>query len=155
MITAMQDHGVLSKHTWQNLQGDIDRFISSCVQNTPNNKAPAAPVSKLDVIRASRGLRRWVVIPIDKDAGSTCLMCPREYWHRLDALYSCASLHYEEVGKSSDLVFTDLVQGLADLNTLPAKANDGAIPYGYLSRIRSMRPSRCLWSWIPWVCPKI
>ena len=132
MITAMQDHGVLSKHTWQNLQGDIDRFISSCVQKTPNNKAPAAPVSKLDVIRASRGLRRWVVIPIDKDAGSTCLMCPREYWHRLDALYSCASLHYEEVGKSSDLVFTDLVQGLADLNTLPAKANDGAIPYGYL-----------------------
>jgi hypothetical protein len=68
------------------------------------------------------------------DAGSTYLMCPKLYWHRLDKLYSCDSPHYKEMNSSVDETKALLSTGLATLTSLPlaVEASGAAVPKAYL-----------------------
>ena len=73
-------------------------------------------------------------MPIDKDNGSTYLMCPNLYWHRLKALFSSDSINYEEVtSKTAQEVHTTLIEGLGTLNSVPGlTTQEGNTPHVYL-----------------------
>ena len=72
----MVQHGLLDQNKVSEALADVK------YQQLMYNHKPSATVTKLDVVKIKRALEKWVVLPLDKDAGSTGLMCPHLFWHR-------------------------------------------------------------------------
>ena len=87
----MADHGVVDLTTFQSAisQADLAPLVGTPTEN--------AVVTKLDVIKIQKALSKWVVLPLDKDSGSTYLMCPALFWQRLNKLYSVDTPNYTAV----------------------------------------------------------
>ena len=91
-------------------------------------------LKKQEVCNVLKHLKKWVVMPVDKDSGSTYLMCPRLFWDRVNKLYNCEGSHYEEIKDmvASDIL-TNLSRELSHLGHLPlTRKSRPGVPYGYL-----------------------
>jgi hypothetical protein len=128
LCAAMAKHGLLDANRASTYLTDelLDRMIARCL--------PSGTVSKLDVLKTLKPLSKWVVMPLDKDTGSTYLMCPALYWARLDQLYSTSLVNYAELPGPQTTLATELVSAVESTDTvLPAAAPRGdEIPYAYL-----------------------
>ena len=103
---AMADHGVVDLTTFQSAisQADLAPLVGTPTEN--------AVVTKLDVIKIQKALSKWVVLPLDKDSGSTYLMCPALFWQRLNKLYSVDTPNYTAVSLNADRILSDITHGL-------------------------------------------
>ena len=125
----MADHGVVDLTTFQSAisQADLAPLVGTPTEN--------AVVTKLDVIKIQKALSKWVVLPLDKDSGSTYLMCPALFWQRLNKLYSVDTPNYAAVSLNADRILSDITHGLNTCTLAglpPAAASKRGIPYGYL-----------------------
>ena len=128
LCNAMTQHGLLDANRASTYLTDklLDRMIARCL--------PLGTVSKLDVLKTLKPLSKWVVMPLDKDTGSTYLMCPALYWARLNELYSTSMVNYEELSGPQAALATKLVTAVTSTDAeLPAAAPcSDDIPYAYL-----------------------